>query len=543
MANMVNLDALIKREDFELVGEVEDSPTGIQSIRATDLALDGLVYHTLRKPDFQRETANWTPDKVAALVRSFLEGDLIPAIILWRSGLSGKVFVIDGAHRLSALAAWVQDDYGDRHVSQRFFESNIPDEQRKAAESTRQLIQESTGSFVELSHVLRSDDAASNEKMRLARNLSIVTLPIQWVPGTAEKAESSFYRINQQGTSIDDTELEMIKARKKPNAVAARAFIRAGTGHKYWSSFDASVQADIESIANEVNDLIFKPHLSSNIRSADLPAGGGGYTTDSMRMVFEFVNFANGVQSGDRRGKGKAARGEGQEAETVHGIAEDSDGSETIKYMRTVKRSAERIAGNSSGSLGLHPVVYFYSFTGKFQPAAFLAAVAFVQELYEKRKLSQFTQNRYAFEEFLVKHKYFLNQIVRRRGGWHRSVTPIYRMYATLLSGCVENASHDEIIQQLQHPKVANLPVRVAEPGDYEHGRDFSGRIKNAVYLNTLLRDSTRCAICRARLSPRFSSVDHDTRKEDGGMGKPENGQLAHPYCNSGYKEQQHASN
>ncbi|MFD3841226.1 HNH endonuclease family protein [Streptomyces sp. NPDC058642] len=539
MPHMVNLDALIRREDFELVGQVDDSPTQIQSIRATDLALDAMVYPVLRKPDFQRETASWTPDKVAALVRSFLEGDLIPSIILWRSGLSGKVFVIDGAHRLSALAAWVQDDYGDRHVSQRFFGNVIPDEQSKAAESTRQLIQATIGSFVELSHALRSDDVVPGEKMRLARNLSIVTLPIQWVSGTADKAESSFYRINQQGTSINDTELEMIKARRKPNAVAARAFIRAGTGHKYWSSFDAAVQSDIESVANEVYDLIFKPHLGPSIRSADLPAGGRGYSADGMRMVFEFVNFANGVPSEVRQDESEVGRRKSQNSPAA-ALVDDLDGSETVKYMRTVRRAAERIAGNSPGSLGLHPAVYFYSFTGRFQPAAFLAAVEFVRELADKKQLTQFTRSRYEFEEFLVSHKYFLNQIVRRRGGWHRSVAPIHQLYKILLNGCAEGANHQEIVEKL---KDSRLPIEVAGPDDYEHGRDFSGRAKDAIYLSAMLRDSTRCNICRARLHPRFSTVDHDVRKQDGGSGAPKNGHIAHPYCNSGYKEQQHSSN
>ena len=34
-------------------------------------------------------------------------------------------------------------------------------------------------------------------------------------------------------------------------------------------------------------------------------------------------------------------------------------------------------------------------------------------------------------------------------------------------------------------------------------------------------------------------SMDHAQRKQDGGTGSPDNAQLTHPYCNSGYKEQQ----
>ncbi|GAA3616822.1 HNH endonuclease family protein [Streptomyces chitinivorans] len=542
--HMVNLDALIPREDFESISPGGDAqPSAIQnSIRVTDLTLEGFAYPVLRKPDFQRETANWTPEKVTALVRSYLEGDLIPAIILWRSTMSGKVFVIDGAHRLSALIAWAHDDYGDRHTSLRFFDNIIPDEQRKAAEATRQLIQESVGSFSDLSLALKNPDTVSDQRLRLARNLSFLSLPLQWVPGEADKAESSFYRINQQATAIDPTELDMIKARRKPNALAARAFIRAGTGHKYWSSFSESVQADIESIAKEVYDLIFRPNLDLSIKSADLPVAGRGYSADSVKMVFELVNFVNGVQPEMWREETGSRRRKGSNEEAVTPLTDDSDGSATLKFMRAVKKAAERIAGKTPASLGLHPAVYFYSYTGRFQPAAFLAAIAFVQELVNKRMLVKFSENRDAFEDFLVKHKYFLNQIVRRYGSLQRSAAPIQQMYRIVLKGLIEGVSVDGIISRLQDPDTARLPVKVITAGDHEYGRDFSTRTKNAVYLETALQTSPRCNICGARLHTRFSTVDHKIRKEDGGTGAPGNAQLVHPYCNSGYKEYLHAS-
>src|ERR1700688_1904579 len=89
----------------------------------------------LRKPDFQRETAQWTPAKVGDLIRSFLDADLIPAIILWRAGAS--IFVIDGAHRLSAMLAWILDDYGDRKRSIDHAGGYVTEEQKRVAERTR----------------------------------------------------------------------------------------------------------------------------------------------------------------------------------------------------------------------------------------------------------------------------------------------------------------------------------------------------------------------------------------------------------------------
>jgi Protein of unknown function DUF262 len=102
--NVVNLDALLPRQDLSAPADGSPDLTGI---KLGDLG-PGLIYPMLRKPDFQRETSNWTPDQITDLVATFVNGNIIPAIILWQSG--NRVFVIDGAHRLSALIAWVNDD-------------------------------------------------------------------------------------------------------------------------------------------------------------------------------------------------------------------------------------------------------------------------------------------------------------------------------------------------------------------------------------------------------------------------------------------------
>ncbi|MGW3354264.1 GmrSD restriction endonuclease domain-containing protein [Streptomyces bungoensis] len=540
---MVNMDALIPREDFEAVTSEPATQPSILSttMKITDLGPDSLIYNVLRKPDFQRETANWNPEKVAELVRSFLEGDLIPSVILWRSPISGNIFVIDGAHRLSALIAWVHDDYGDQHTSIRFFDNNIPLEQNKAAQTTRKLIQDSVGSYRDLNLALRNSDTAPKDSVRLARNLSAFAINLQWVSGGAEKAESSFFRINQQATPIDPTELEMIKARRKPNALAARAFIRAGTGHKYWSTFSEPTQEEIETIAKDVYDLIFRPSLDSAIRSADLPVAGRGYSADSVRMVFELVNFVNGLQPDMWRDEGGRRKRRNADTEALPVLADDEDGSTTLHFMRAVKRAAGRIAGNEPASLGLHPAVYFYSATGRFQPAAFLAAVAFAKNLADKRKLALFTEKRAEFEEFLINYKYFLNQIVRSYGSLQRSVPPTLLMYQTIFESLVEGCAHLEIIERLKEQPALRSSIKEITSEDRAHGRNFSAETKNSLVLKEAIQSAPRCGICEARLYLRFITVDHKIRKEDGGDGAPENGQLAHPYCNSGYKEGHHS--
>ena len=146
MAISVNLDALIPRADFDIVESTSQSAPP-QTMQIRDLEKDAFFYSGLRKPDFQRETASWSPRKVKDFVKTFAEGDLIPAIILWRS--QGSTFIIDGAHRLSALIAWVNDDYGDGSISRQFFTHIIAPEQVKVAEKTRKLINKEIGSYAD----------------------------------------------------------------------------------------------------------------------------------------------------------------------------------------------------------------------------------------------------------------------------------------------------------------------------------------------------------------------------------------------------------
>ena len=70
------------------------------------------------------------------------------------------------------------------------------------------------------------------------RGLAHAKIPLLWVPGNdATKAEKAFFTINQSAVEIDATELKILNARSKPNAVAARTIVRNGPGTPYWESF------------------------------------------------------------------------------------------------------------------------------------------------------------------------------------------------------------------------------------------------------------------------------------------------------------------
>jgi HNH endonuclease len=202
--------------------------------------------------------------------------------------------------------------------------------------------------------------------------------------------------------------------------------------------------------------------------------------------------------------------------------------------MRRVRKAVSRIVGRDPGSLGLHPAVYFYSATGRLQASAFLAAIAFTKDLEESRAFGKFTRVRAEFEDFLVEHQYFLNQIVQRFGSFMRSVPTIVSVYRAVFQALLEGKSSDDIFIQLtaERPYLKGMTEE-----DRQHRRNFSATTKNAAILKNVLESAPRCGICHARVNLRSMTFDHIERREDGGGGTLENAQLSHPYCNSGYKE------
>jgi hypothetical protein len=154
------------------------STADIHGLKIADLE-PGLIYNWLRKPDFQRETASWSPEQVADLIATFATGNIIPAVVLWQNGQS--VFVIDGAHRLSALIAWARDDYGAGSISAPHYGNVIPDHQKKMHEETRALVHGGVGSYRH--HQLAAQFPQNADRAMLARasQFAFRNIEIQWI--------------------------------------------------------------------------------------------------------------------------------------------------------------------------------------------------------------------------------------------------------------------------------------------------------------------------------------------------------------------------
>jgi hypothetical protein len=513
MAHQVNLDALIPREDFEVVDTGEpSSPTSTLQIRNLEPA--DFFYSVVRKPDFQRETSDWSPDKIAGFVQSFLEGDLIPALILWQAG--SQIFVIDGAHRLSALVAWVHNDYGDGQTSRIFFDGIVPAEQLAAAEYTRKLVKRQIGSYDDHKFAIQFPDKTTADVVSRAKRLGSLAIQLQWVKGDATKAEASFFKINQQASPIDKTELRLLKARKQPNALAARAIVRSGTGHKYWSRFADDRRTEIEFQAKAINDLLFSPSLKTPIKTLDLPVAGKGYSSQTLPLVFEFVNLANDVKMDSK-------------------LPIDLTGDETLHYLKKCHAIVNRISGTHPSSLGLHPAVYFYSSKGRYQPTAFMAVVEMLRTFEKKGSLRDFTRVRRVFEDFLLRHRVLVNQVTIKYGSGAKGYVRLSQLLLWLVDQFVASVDEDSVIAAM----AKNPDFSFLQPGETdvsEVGSEFGTDAKSAIFLRDALKEPLRCGICGGLIHRNAISIDHVVRKSEGGKGEPDNGQLTHPYCNTTIK-------
>ncbi len=511
---LVNLDAMIARADFAVTSEAGEHYENVPTISIRDFMKEGFIGPILRKPDFQRETNHWNPKQVFSLLKCFLDGELIPSVILWKS--TTHLFVIDGGHRLSVLRAWVEDDYGDGSISQQFFGSAISKAQRKAAEQARTLVNDGIGSFT---HFQEKIGGASSD----ARVLSVVTrgLPIQWVKGDADKAEESFFRINTQGTPLDEIEELLLRNRDKPIAISARSVIRAGKGHKYWSHFEHELYSRIEALARSLHEVLFDPEVASPIKTLDLPLGGSKGVRTALQVLIDYFKIACSNQTN-----------------TVVGIdygGDDLTGHETIGVLEKALKLAQRITGNDRGSLGLHPAVYFYSPSGAHSIPMFLGTVSLIHERLrnnDKEFFRAFSKSREIIETTLVEHKDLIATILQRVVSKKR-----VNAFKVILESIYLSAKKGETPTPEQMVEWGGVAGRIVVGADAIVGSDISDDAKSRTFISTALQGIPKCPLCNGYIDVAKSvSYDHILRVREGGTGSAANVQITHPYCNQSLK-------
>jgi len=524
MAQVVNLDALITREDFLASAGIDAGSAGKSEASRTDLTKGENFYLTLRKPDFQRETAAWTPEAVRDFIKAFIEGDLIPSVICWQSP-ARLTFVIDGAHRLSAIIAWLLDDYGDGDDSIKFYNNNIPEEQRRIADKTRLMVNKTIGPWKDFR--AESQNPGSNPTLTdKVRALAHSSIPLLWIKGQdSTKAERAFLTINRAAVQIDPTELKILNARFRPEAITSRAIVRNATGHKYWKDFSAEGQKELEGLAKGIYKALYSPPLDPPIKTNELPIAGHGYGSQTLPLIFDFVNIANKLPVIDAS--------KVRDVKPVEKVVPNEEA--TLTAMRNADKLAKRMTGTHASSLGLLPAIYFYSLSARHQPTSVLAMGALLMELDTNDGFNEFTRVRAPFEQFLVDNKPFVNQLTVRHGSMAKGYRQQKDYLLFVMNAFAEGKAAEQVLDDLRNHSTYRTLVK-DPPVKTTKSKEFSGELKSWAFISNALEQAIKCDLCGARLDNKSMQLGHIVDRKDNGSGSGDNAAWEHPFCNSTYK-------
>ena len=308
----------------------------------------------------------------------------------------------------------------------------------------------------------------------------------------------------------------------------ARSIVRNATGYRYWSPFSEDAVAKIESTSKLIYRLLYKPDLQNQIRSIDLPVAGHGYALQPLPLIYDFVNISNGIAVTDvSRSKGPKLK-----------LAEYSDPVEadTLRVLNETIKIARIFTGDHPSSLGLHPAVYFYSSNGRHRPTAVLAMAQFARDLVDQRNINNFCDVRRPFEDFLVSHKMYINQLTSKYGsmtkGFRHIKDYLWFVFEALerrmLEVDVEKALGDHERFQIL---VKEKPILSKKP------KRFSADARQLKLISDTLSNALSCAYCGAKIDNKSMHLDHAKEKSAGGVATTDNAEWAHPYCNSTYQE------
>jgi hypothetical protein len=377
------------------------------------------------------------------------------------------------------------DDYGDGAISLEFYSGEISDEQKRIAKRTRALVERRVGRHTGLKALVGSSSADPQQTKR-AGNLVTRALDLQWVQGNADVAETSFFNINSQGTPLDEVESMLIKNRRKALAIASRAILRSGSGHKYWSKFPEKIQKEIVAAADDFHELLFDPEADLSVRTVELPIGGTVAPVDALALLIDFLQIASSTQSQTR------------EIETD---PEDSDGSDTLKVFGLAKKIGARIAGDNAESLGLHPAVYFYNERGVHTRHLFLGVVKLISERVQNNDsgfFQKFTSVRERLESFLIENKSLITQAFTNVNREAR----ILRV-RDLLDALVKKFHKKEKFTVEELFASIGLRGRILDVRSIKTNSRISRQTKAAVAIATGLASTPKCPICGGMLYPK----------------------------------------
>jgi hypothetical protein len=159
-----------------------------------------------------------------------------------------------------------------------------------------------------------------------------------------------------------------------------------------------------------------------------------------------------------------------------------------------------------------------------------------VKDFESKNYFNKFTKNREKFEDIILKYRDFVQQINYKYGSGIKGYGPLHELYQFILDNLENGKNEQEIIALIKkEEKYSFIKTDKIFAFETKH-KDFSRENKSEAFLREALKNPLRCNICNGLIHVNSITIDHIMRKEDGGFGVVDNAQLAHPYCNTTFK-------
>lgn len=256
------------------------------------------------------------------------------------------------------------------------------------------------------------------------------------------------------------------------------------------------------------------------LKTLDVPLGGSVSPVDALGLLIEYLTIAGTTQADGAR--------------SIEKYADEGPGDSTIATLKSALRIVERMTGNSDGSMGLHPAVYFYNEKGKYSRFLFLGMASLIAEKLRNNDASyfkKFTLSRKFLERFLMSNKSLIGILLQNMGKGNR-VSKMKDLFSYLVA-----ESDNRLVTPEEAIAHLGLRGRIIDVNATQGPTRFSDDDKSQIFITKALANALTCSVCSGMLDPNKSvSYDHITRIREGGTGHPSNGDLVHPYCNTGIK-------
>jgi hypothetical protein len=557
----VHLDHLIRREslrwvetniiqqDFPLFGPAQRD----HRIRYLDLDDETNVvpfFPLLRKPDFQRETSAWSPEDCLSLLESIVTGLIIPSLIVWKSPDNNFLYILDGAHRLSVVRAWMLDDWGDK--SNDYYDRHEYSlEISKAAEEVRALVKARIGNYqdfvtagkryMEVSRVGSPSKELSELDYKrglfYGDMLQGAGFDIQRVGGNYKVAESSFLRINRSGQPLDDWETILIENRDSSFARAVMSIVNGGAS-RFWPDVAQSTETDmilkeIKDGSQQINRKLFVPPFVTPIKDANVPFMVAPGYFQKHAYLLELLPVVSGMSGTDDDIKSMLSRDTSASSEAVL-----NNGRKLIVAVLEIFTHLTTDNSSDNKSLSIVPLFYFYSRYARYVRSSLYGFTLWLttgsEEEIRNRKIV-FSAHRGRYEQILFENN-IAGAITDRVGSGSRATPVVVEFNERVLRLLDSNpAPITEPSFKSELDKILDdLTVQRTRKSEAKEDRQVGETQKNVINMKKLFEHSIRCEICGGIHNLRYGTqYDHEIPYAQGGMTEIANLRPTHPFCNN----------